>query len=296
VLRYLKGSVDHGLQFSKGSLNLEAFCDADWAGDPDSRRSTTGFGVFLGPCLVSWCAKKQPVVARSSTEAEYRALATVTTEVYWLRMLLKDLRISLSIPPTIWCDNIGALALASNPVYHARTKYVEVDYHFIREKVVNKDVLIKFISTHDQLVDIFTKGLTSARFCLLRTKLKVLSAPPSACRGLLDNISSTSPSNHQDQIRSSNQERQIPLITHDKNQITYINPVYSALCKETHAAAKYHANQDGNSKSTRKLNLISAIDSLSPTFIFLCILCINIVTLTVNNNKHSLYLFSSSYM
>jgi hypothetical protein len=185
VLCYLKGNVDHGLQFHKGSLNLEAFWDTNWAGDPDSRRSTTGFGVFLSPCLVSWCAKKQPVVARSSTEAEYRALATVTTEVYWLLMLLKDLRLSLPVPPTIWCDNIGALALASNPVSHARTKHVEVDYHFVREKVVNKDVLVKFIFTHDQLANIFTKGLTSARFCLLRTKLKVLSAPPSACGGVV---------------------------------------------------------------------------------------------------------------
>lgn len=101
VLRYLKGSIDHGLFFQKGSLTLEAYCDSDWAGDPDDRRSTTGFGVFLGPCLVSWCAKKQPVVARSSTEAEYRALATVTTEIYWLRMLLKDLRLSLPVPPSI---------------------------------------------------------------------------------------------------------------------------------------------------------------------------------------------------
>jgi transposase InsO family protein len=200
VLRYLKGSVDHGLLFRKGSLTLEAFCDSDWAGDPDSRRSTTGFGVFLGPCLVSWCAKKQPVVARSSTEAEYRALAVVTTEVYWLRMLLKDLRISLHVPPTIWCDNIGALALASNPVYHARTKHIEVDYHFVREKVVNKDILVKFISTHDQLADVFTKGLTSARFCFLRNKLKVVSVPPSACGGLLEYTPPIIPANHIDTL------------------------------------------------------------------------------------------------
>jgi len=100
---------------------------------------------------VSWCAKKQSVVARSSTEAEYRAIATATAKLYWLRMLLKDLRILLLSPPTLWCDNIGALALTSNPVYHARTKHVEVDYHFIREKVVNSDILVKFLSTHDQL-------------------------------------------------------------------------------------------------------------------------------------------------
>lgn len=102
VLRYLKGNIDHGLTFPKGPLRLHAFCYSDWAGSPDDRRSTMGFGIFLGNCLISWCAKKQPVVARSSTEAEYRAMAITTAELYWLRMLLKDLRISLPCAPTLW--------------------------------------------------------------------------------------------------------------------------------------------------------------------------------------------------
>lgn len=144
VLCYLKGSIDHGLFYSKGSLTLQAYCDSDWAGDPDDRRSTTGFGVFPGPCPVSWCAKKQSVVARSSTEAEYQALALVTTDLYWLRMLLQNLHIPLRTPPVIRCDNLGAMALASNLVYHARTKHIEVDYHFIREKVLNKDTSLSF--------------------------------------------------------------------------------------------------------------------------------------------------------
>lgn len=89
-------------------------------------------------------------------------MAIATTEVYWLRMLLNDLHISLPSPPTLWCDSIGTLALPSNPVYHARTKHIEVDFNFIREKVVNKDILVKFLSTHDQLANVFTKGLTSS--------------------------------------------------------------------------------------------------------------------------------------
>lgn len=177
VLRYLKGTIDHGLWYTKGKLNLQAFCDSDWAGDPDDRRSTTGFGIFLGSCLISWTAKKQPVVARSSTEAEYRAMALATTDLYWLRMLFKDICVPLFSSPILWCDNIGALALASNPVYHARTKHIEIDYHFIREKVVNRDISIKFISTHDQIADIFTKGLSSVRFGSLRNKLMICSAP-----------------------------------------------------------------------------------------------------------------------
>ena len=131
VLRYLKGSINQGLQFGKGTLHLNAYSDSDWAGNPNDRRSTTGFAIFLGPCLISWCAKKQPVVSKSSTEAEYRSLAFATAELCWLRMLFKDLSLFLHAPPTLWCDNLGALALASNPVYHARTKHIEVDYHFI---------------------------------------------------------------------------------------------------------------------------------------------------------------------
>jgi len=130
-------------------------------------------------------------------------------------MLLKDLRISLLVPPMIWCDNIGALALASNPVYHARTKHIEVDYHFIREKVVNKDVLVKSVSTHNQLADVFTKGLTSTRFYFLRTKLKVVPVPPLACRGLLDNTPSIShdnqiiPITHADMLPPSQDQDQL---------------------------------------------------------------------------------------
>jgi len=173
VLRYLKSSIDHGLYYCKGSLSLQAFCDFDWAGDPDNCRSTSGFGVYPSPCLVSWCAKKQSVVSKSSTEAEYRAMAAATAELYWICMLIRDLNISLFSPPTLWCDNLGAMALASNLVYHARTKHIEVDYHFIREKVLNKDISLQIISTHDQPADLFTKGLTTSRFLFLRDKLLV---------------------------------------------------------------------------------------------------------------------------
>jgi hypothetical protein len=106
VLRYLKVSIDHDKWYSKGSLQLNAFCDSDWAGDPYDRRFTSDFAVFLGSCLISWSAKKQPVVSRSSTKAEYRSLAT--TELYWLRMLFKDLHVSLQLEPILWCDNVNA--------------------------------------------------------------------------------------------------------------------------------------------------------------------------------------------
>jgi hypothetical protein len=119
-------------------LQLNAFCDADWAGAPDDHRSTTRISVFLGPCLISRIAKKQAVVSHSSIEAEYRSMAIATADLYSLRMLFHDLRISFTSTPILWYDNIGALALTSNPVFHARTKYIEIDYHFIQEKILNK--------------------------------------------------------------------------------------------------------------------------------------------------------------
>ncbi|KAL6314173.1 hypothetical protein AAG906_011917 [Vitis piasezkii] len=127
--------------------------------------------------LVSWSSKKQHVVSRSSTEAEYRSMALATAEVYWLRMLFKELAIGLIHIPTIWCDNIGAIALASNPVFHARTKHVEIDYHFIREKVCNHDIQVHHISTVDQIADVFTKGQTAKRFQYLKGKLMVCQTP-----------------------------------------------------------------------------------------------------------------------
>ena len=177
ILRYVQGSLDHGLSFQPGPLTLTAFTGSNWAGDPMDLRSTTCLIVFLGHNLISWQSKKQPTVSRSSTEAKYRALANCTTDLSWVRMILKDLGIFLCSPPTIWCDNLSALALASNLVFHARTKHVEVDYHFIREKVTNKDVQFRHISTNDQLADVLTKALSSPRFISLRSKLMSSSNP-----------------------------------------------------------------------------------------------------------------------
>lgn len=110
---------------------------------------------------MSWSGKKQYVVTKSSTEAEYMSLAIVAYELYWLRILFKELHFPILFDPLIWCDNVSALSLASNPVFHARTKHIEVDYHFVREKVVNHDLMIKFISIDDQLADIFNNLLHS---------------------------------------------------------------------------------------------------------------------------------------
>ena len=160
ILRYLQGTLQIGLTFQKsGSTLLSAFSDADWAGCLDDRRATGGFAIFFGPDLISWSARKQATVSRSSTEAEYKALANATTELIWVEALLRELGVSLIEHPCLWCDNLGATYLSANPIFHARTKHIEIDYYFVRERVAAKLLDIKFISTKDQVADGFTKVL-----------------------------------------------------------------------------------------------------------------------------------------
>lgn len=178
VLRYVKGTVANGLTFKPvSSFSLQCFVDTDWASSVDDRKSTGGFCVFLGSNLLTWSSRKQSVVARSSTEAEYRALATAATDLVWLKSVFQELGLYIKTPSVVWCDNMGAIALASNPVFHSRTKHIEVDIHFIREKVHQQLLEIRHISSEDQLADVFTKPLSSQRFHVLCSKFS-LSIPP----------------------------------------------------------------------------------------------------------------------
>jgi histone deacetylase 1/2 len=134
ILRYLKHTMEIGLKICKSpSLLVSAFSDADWARDQDDRRSTRGFAVFLGSNLISWSARKQTTVSRSSTEAEYKAVVNATAEVMWIQTLLYELSIQAPRKAKLWCDNIRAKYLSANPVFHARTKHIKVDNHFVRE-------------------------------------------------------------------------------------------------------------------------------------------------------------------
>ena len=161
---------------------ISAFSDADWAGCSDDRRSTGGFAVFLGAILVSWQAKKQATVSHSSTEAEYKYLANATAEVIWVQSLLDELGVRQSKVPVLWCDNIGATYLSANPVFHARTKHIEVDFHFVRERVAQKKLDIRIISTHDQVPDGFTKAQPVRQLYEFRRNLNAASgSAPASC-------------------------------------------------------------------------------------------------------------------
>ncbi|KAH9791777.1 retrovirus-related pol polyprotein from transposon RE1 [Citrus sinensis] len=175
VLRYLQSTSHFGIQFfNSGSETLTAFSDADWAADPDDRKSTGGYCVFLGSNIISWSSKKQTIVSHSSAESEYRALASATSEILWLTYLLQELRIQLDHSPVMYCDNQSAEALASNPKYHSRTKHIELDLHFIREHVAKKQLTVSHVSSSEQVADILTKPLFFYQFAYLRTKLNIL--------------------------------------------------------------------------------------------------------------------------
>ncbi|GKA65753.1 ribonuclease H-like domain-containing protein [Tanacetum coccineum] len=178
ILRYVRGTLDHGLQLHVSSTaQLTAYTDADWAGCPVTRRSTSGYCVFLGDNLLSWSAKRQVTLSRSSAEAEYRGVANVVAETAWVRNLLLELHAPLTTATLVYCDNVSAVYLSTNPVQHQRTKHIEIDIHFVRDYVASGHVRVLHVPSRFQYADIFTKGLPSALFLEFRSSLNIRRPP-----------------------------------------------------------------------------------------------------------------------
>ena len=173
ILRYLKGTADLGLRFVKSENGgLVGYSDADWAGDVDNRHSTTGVLFLMSGGPVSWLSKKQQIVALSTSEAEYVALSMATQEAVWLRQFLSDLAVSeIGVPTVIMEDNQGTIAIARNPVRHARTKHIDIKYHYVREAVQNHAITLQYCPTEVMLADLFTKPLGKGRFEALRSAM-----------------------------------------------------------------------------------------------------------------------------
>ena len=175
IFRYIKGTLKYGLKFSADNKEriLHGFSDADWVGDIDTRRSTSGYVFKVTNATVSWCSKRQASVAKSTTEAEYISLSLAAQEAILLRRLLFDIGCDVDSPTVIYEDNHGAIELSKNPKFHNRTKHIDISHHFIRERVLSKEILVNYCPTDNMTADIMTKGLSRNKFEKFRDLLSV---------------------------------------------------------------------------------------------------------------------------
>ena len=181
----MKGTYGRGILFERnGSVDLEAYTDADYAGSIVTKRSSTGYCTFLGENLVTWKSKKQNVVLRSSAEAEFRTMAQRICELIWLKSIWEDLRIKCDEPMRLYYDNKSAISITHNLVQQDRTKHIEVDRHFIKEKLDSGLICTPYVSSQDNL-DLLTKGLNNNNFEGIVSKLRMIDICLSAWGGVL---------------------------------------------------------------------------------------------------------------
>ncbi|CAM8944471.1 unnamed protein product [Rhodiola kirilowii] len=171
IIKYVCGTVEFGIWYTKDTnSHLVGFCDADWAGSAEDRKSTSGGCFFLGNNLVSWFSKKQNSISLSTAEAEYIAAGSWCTQLLWMKQMLSEYRVEQK-EMTLYCDNMSAISISKNPVHHSRTKHIDIRHHFIRELVEQKVVTLQHVTMDKQLADIFTKPLDAAQFKTLRSSL-----------------------------------------------------------------------------------------------------------------------------
>jgi hypothetical protein len=173
IFKYLHGTLTHQLTYRGELAALSGYSDSDWAGDIATSRSTSGFVFNIGSGAISWSAKRQPTVALSTCEAEYRGQTQAAKEAIWLRQLLQNLNPSGTTPyaTIIYCDNQGAISLAKDPRFHARTKHIAIQHHWVREQIADEKIQLEYVSTARQVADGLTKALPKAPFEVFRDAL-----------------------------------------------------------------------------------------------------------------------------
>ena len=183
ILRYLKGTQDYGLRYtSGGGVLLHGFSDSDWAGSVQDRKSTSGFCFSMGSAMVSWLSRKQGSIALSIAEAEYVSASDASREAVWLRKLLFDLFDTSLEPIVIHCDNQSCIKISENPVFHDRSKHMEMRYHYLRDMVQRRAISLQYILIDEQSADVLTKPLSKTKFEYFRDKLSVVENAPLAER------------------------------------------------------------------------------------------------------------------
>ena len=170
TMRYLKGTGDYGITLGSTDGGLEAYVDADWASQPH-RHSMSGYIIMLNGGPVAWSSRKQPIIALSTAEAEYIALTAAAREILYLQLLIEELYHIPSTATPIYCDNQAAIALASNNKFHARTKHIDIRFHFVRTHIKNGTFELRYCPTDDNIADAFTKPIPRPRLQKLRTMM-----------------------------------------------------------------------------------------------------------------------------
>jgi hypothetical protein len=182
ILRYLKGTTNFGLWFDGmydgKPKDLVGFVDSDWAGDKSDRKSTTGWMMRIGNATVTWKSQKQNSVALSTAEAEYIAAASATQEVMWMKQVLKDCGIKMGTV-ILKEDNQSCIALTKNPVKQTRTKHIDIRYHYIRDLVEQREIMLEYVDTKENMADLFTKPLTKEQGNVLKEMMGVRPYPTS---------------------------------------------------------------------------------------------------------------------
>jgi hypothetical protein len=177
ILKYVNGTSDYGILYAHDeNSKLIGYCDTDWAGSADDRKSMSGGCFFLGNNLISWFSKKQNSVALSTAEAEYIAAGSSCSQLVWMKQMLKEYNVEYDVL-TLYCDNLSAINISKNPIQHSRTKHIDIRHHFIRDLVEENIVTLKHVATEEQIADIFTKALDAKQFEKLRGKLGFLIKP-----------------------------------------------------------------------------------------------------------------------
>ena len=172
IMRYLKGTQNLGILYKNdGSTEFIGYSDADWGGDIEDHKSTSGYSFHLSGGSISWSSRKESCVALSTAEAEYMALASATQEAVWLRGLAADMQVDSKGPMVIYEDNQSAIAMSKNPQFHGRAKHIDIKFHYVRDQCNEKVIELEYCPTQDMIADILTKGLNQATFKRLRQML-----------------------------------------------------------------------------------------------------------------------------